>query len=368
MAIVKVALGARSYDILIEQGALDRAGSILAPYARNGRLVVVTDTNVAAMQLPRLDAALNGAGITVEPIILPAGEQTKSWRHLEQLLDALLALEIERGDHVIALGGGVIGDLVGFAASILKRGCHFIQVPTTLLAQVDSSVGGKTAINAKAGKNLIGAFYQPALVLIDPSTLDSLPPRETRAGYAEVVKYGLINDAGFFQWLERHGGHLLDGDRNARRTAVLASCKSKTAIVATDERESGERALLNLGHTFGHALEAETAYGDALLHGEAVAIGMMLAIDFSVHLGLCPPDDASRVRRHLTSMGLPTHAASVNGLTSSAETLLRRMEQDKKVENGKLTLILVRGIGKSFIARDVDRGKVLDFLTTALKE
>ena len=238
MALVPVALGARSYDIVIEQGALDRAADHLARYARGGRLVVVTDTHVAAAQLPRLDASLRRANIVIEPIILPAGEQTKSWRHLEELLDALLALEIERGDHVIALGGGVIGDLVGFASSILKRGCHFVQLPTTLLAQVDSSVGGKTAINARAGKNLIGSFYQPSLVLIDPSVLDSLPLRETRAGYAEVVKYGLIDDPDFFAWCEANADRLLAGDAAARTYAIERSVRAKAAIVADDERET----------------------------------------------------------------------------------------------------------------------------------
>ena len=362
MEIVKVALGARSYDILIEQGALDRAGSILAPYARNGRLVVVTDTNVAAMQLPRLDAALNGAGITVEPIILPAGEQTKSWRHLEQLLDALLTLEIERGDHVIALGGGVIGDLVGFAASILKRGCHFIQVPTTLLAQVDSSVGGKTAINAKAGKNLIGAFYQPALVLIDPSTLDSLPARETRAGYAEVVKYGLIDDPDFFDWCEANADALLGGDAAARVHAIERSVRAKAAIVADDEREtSGRRALLNLGHTFGHALEADTGFSDTLLHGEGVAAGMALAFRYSARLGLCSLADADRVTAHLRAVGLPHDLATAH-VTADGPALVGHMLHDKKMAAGTLPFLLARGIGQTFLSKDVVLDDVAAFL------
>jgi 3-dehydroquinate synthase len=362
MAIVKVALGARSYDILIEQGALDRAGSILAPYARNGRLVVVTDTNVAAMQLPRLDAALNGAGITVESVILPAGEQTKSWRHLEQLLDALLALEIERGDHVIALGGGVIGDLVGFAASILKRGCHFIQVPTTLLAQVDSSVGGKTAINAKAGKNLIGAFYQPALVLIDPSTLDSLPARETRAGYAEVVKYGLIDDPDFFDWCEANADALLGGDAAARVHAIERSVRAKAAIVADDEREtSGRRALLNLGHTFGHALEADTGFSDTLLHGEGVAAGMALAFRYSARLGLCALADADRVTAHLRAVGLPHDLATAH-VTADGPALVGHMLHDKKMAAGTLPFLLARGIGQTFLSKDVVLDDVAAFL------
>ncbi len=362
MAIVKVALGARSYDIIIEEGALDRAGSILAPYARKNRLVVVTDARVATAQLPRFDAALRSAGISVEPIILPAGEQTKSWRHLEELLDALLALEIERGDHVIALGGGVIGDLVGFAASILKRGCHFIQVPTTLLAQVDSSVGGKTAINAKAGKNLIGSFYQPALVLIDPSTLDSLPPRETRAGYAEVVKYGLIDDPEFFDWCESEGHRLLAGDPDARVHAIERSVRAKAAIVADDEREtSGRRALLNLGHTFGHALEADTGFSDTLLHGEGVAAGMALAFRYSARLGLCAAAEADRVTAHLRAVGLPHDLATAH-VTADGPALVGHMLHDKKMAAGTLPFLLARGIGQTFLSKDVVLDDVAAFL------
>ena len=362
MAIVQVALGARSYDIPIEQGALDRAGALLAPYARNGRLVVVTDAHVATAQLPRLDVSLRAVGIMAEPIILPPGEQTKSWRHLEQLLDALLALEIERGDHIVALGGGVIGDLVGFAASILKRGCHFIQVPTTLLAQVDSSVGGKTAINTLAGKNLVGSFYQPALVLIDPSTLDSLPLRETRAGYAEVVKYGLIDDPAFFAWCEAHAGALLAGDPAARTYAIERSVRAKAAIVADDEREtSGRRALLNLGHTFGHALEADTGFSDTLLHGEGVAAGMALAFRYSARLGLCPQADADRVTAHLRSVGLPYDLASAH-VTADGAALVGHMLHDKKMAAGTLPFLLARGIGQTFLSKDVVLDDVAAFL------
>lgn len=362
MAIVQVALGARSYDIPIEQGALDRAGDLLSPYARNGRLVVVTDAHVAAAQLPRLDASLRAVGIMAEPIILPPGEQTKSWRHLEQLLDALLALEIERGDHIVALGGGVIGDLVGFAASILKRGCRFIQVPTTLLAQVDSSVGGKTAINTQAGKNLVGSFYQPALVLIDPSTLDSLPPRETRAGYAEVVKYGLIDDPAFFAWCEAHAGDLLAGDPATRAYAIERSVRAKAAIVADDEREtSGRRALLNLGHTFGHALEADTGFSDTLLHGEGVAAGMALAFRCSARLGLCPQADADRVTAHLRSVGLPHDLASAH-VTADGAALVGHMLHDKKMAAGTLPFLLARGIGQTFLSKDVVLDDVAAFL------
>lgn len=362
MALVRVALDARSYDIIIDEGALDLAAAHLAQYARKDRLVVVTDANVARAQLPRLQASLRGAGIALEPIILPAGEQTKSWRHLEQLLDALLALEIERGDHVVALGGGIIGDLVGFAASILKRGCHFIQVPTTLLAQVDSSVGGKTAINAKAGKNLIGSFYQPSLVLIDPSTLDSLPPRETRAGYAEVVKYGLIDDPDFFAWCEAEGYRLLDGDSGARAYAIERSVQAKAAIVADDEREtSGRRALLNLGHTFGHALEADTGFSDLLLHGEGVAAGMALAFRYSARLGLCPAADAERVTAHLKSVGLPHNLASAH-VKADGAALVAHMLHDKKMAAGTLPFLLARGIGQTFLSKDVALDDVAAFL------
>ena len=362
MAIVPVALGSRSYDILIEEGALDRAADHLARFARGGRLVVVTDENVAAAQLSRLEAALASGGISVEPIVLPAGESTKSWRFLETLLDRLLVLEIERGDHIVALGGGVIGDLVGFAASILKRGCGFLQVPTTLLSQVDSSVGGKTAINSKAGKNLIGAFYQPAFVLIDPSTLDSLPVREVRAGYAEVVKYGLIDDPDFFTWCESHGTALLSGDPTARLYAIERSVSAKAAIVADDEREtSGRRALLNLGHTFGHALEAETGFSNTLLHGEGVAAGMALAFRFSARQGLCSDAEATRVTAHLRDAGLPYDLASAH-VAAHGKTLVSHMLHDKKMAGGKLPFLLARGIGQTFLDKNVDFKDVEAFL------
>lgn len=362
MAVVRVALDTRSYDILIEEGALDRAGAHLAGYARKGRLAVVTDANVAAAQLPRLEAGLRLANVMVEPIILPPGEKTKSWRHLEELLDALLALEIERGDHIVALGGGVIGDLAGFAASILKRGCHFIQVPTTLLSQVDSSVGGKTAINARAGKNLIGSFHQPAFVLIDPSTLDTLPPREVRAGYAEVVKYGLIDDAAFFAWCEAEGHRLLAGDRQAREYAIERSVAAKAKIVGEDEREtSGRRALLNLGHTFGHALEADTGFSDRLLHGEGVAAGMALAFRYSARRGLCPAEDAERVGAHLKAVGLPYDLASAH-VTADGAALVAHMLHDKKMAAGTLPFLLARGIGQTFLSKDVVLDDVAAFL------
>lgn len=362
MKRVDVALGARSYAVDIGAGALDRAGELLAPYARRGRFAIVTDERVAAAQLGRLVKSLDGAGIGHDAIILPAGEPTKSWAQLEALTDRLLALEIERGDHIVALGGGVIGDLSGFAASILKRGCGFVQIPTTLLAQVDSSVGGKTAINSRAGKNLIGSFHQPSYVLIDPSTLDTLPARETRAGYAEVVKYGLIADAAFFDWCETHGTGLLTGDAEARVYAIERSVSAKAAVVADDEREtSGRRALLNLGHTFGHALEAETGFSDRLLHGEAVAAGMALAFAFSARQGLCPTEDAARVAAHLEAAGLPA-TLSAAGVDASGAALTRHMAHDKKMEGGRLPFLLARGIGQTFLARDVDLAKVAAFL------
>ena len=363
MTLIPVALGARSYDILIEDGALERAGDRLAHYARGGRLVVVTDDNVARAQLPRLAAGLADAGVAVDPIVLPPGESTKSWAMLADLTDRLLDLGVERSDHIVALGGGVIGDLVGFAASIIKRGCHFVQIPTTLLAQVDSSVGGKTAINSPAGKNLVGAFHQPSFVLIDPTVLDTLPDREMRAGYAEVVKYGLIDDPEFFDWCEAHGRDLLAGDPAARQHAIAKSVAAKAAIVADDEREtSGRRALLNLGHTFGHALEAETGFSDTLLHGEGVAAGMALAFRYSQHRGECPGQDAVRVARHLEAAGLPHDLHTAHCAGASGETLVGHMLHDKKMSGGNLPFLLARGIGQTYLAKDVDLANVTAFL------
>jgi 3-dehydroquinate synthase len=360
MIRVDVGLGARSYPILIEAGLLDHAHLHLSPLARGWRLVVVTDAHVAAAQLPRFAAGLGN--LRVEPIILPAGESTKSWAMLEQLTDQLLERGIERSDRIVALGGGVIGDLVGFAASILKRGCGFVQVPTSLLAQVDSSVGGKTAINSRAGKNLVGAFHQPDLVLIDPTTLDTLPVREVRAGYAEVVKYGLIDDPDFFAWCETHAAALLAGDADARVHAIGHSVAAKARVVAADEREtSGTRALLNLGHTFGHALEAETGFSDTLLHGEAVACGMALAFRFSAHLGLCAEAEAARVAYHLARSGLPTTLSEAH-VEADGATLVAHMLHDKKMESGRLPFLLARGIGQTFLARDVDLAEVARFL------
>jgi len=343
--------------VLIEQGLLGRAGELLGPYARGGRLAVVSDDTVWAAQGSRLADALSQAGVEAVPVIVPPGEASKSWAGVAALTERLLALELGRRDHIVAFGGGVVGDLTGFAASILKRGCGFIQLPTTLLAQVDSSVGGKTGINTAAGKNLVGAFHQPALVLIDPALLDTLPPRHLRAGYAEVVKYGLIGDAGFFGWCEENGAAMLAGNASARLHAIAASVAAKAAIVAEDEHESsGRRALLNLGHTFGHALEAEAGFSETLLHGEAVAVGMVLAFAFSVERGLSPPADAERVRSHLEAAGLPTR------FDADPASLIRHIRQDKKASAGRVPFILTRGIGKAFVADDVELDAVALFL------
>lgn len=355
MTAIPVELGERRYDVLVEAGAFDRAADLLAPYARE-RLIVVTDETVAAAQLPRLKHP------NIVAIILPAGEATKSWRQLESLCDRLLALEVERGEQIVALGGGVIGDLTGFAAAIVKRGMGFVQIPTTLLAQVDSSVGGKTAINTGAGKNLIGAFHQPSFVLVDPTVLDTLPPREVRAGYAEVVKYGAIADAAFFAWCESHGEALLAGDAEARAYAIAHSVRAKAKIVGEDEREMADRrALLNLGHTFGHALEAETGFGPALLHGEAVAAGMALAFRFSVERGLCGAEHADRVAAHLKGIGLPYDGASA-GVDAPGARLAAHMAHDKKKAGGRVPFILAHGIGEAFVDKSVALDDVAAFL------
>jgi 3-dehydroquinate synthase len=332
MKRVAVSLGARSYAVTIGSGLLDQAGKLLAPHAR-GRIVAVTDSNVWAAQGARLEAS----GLEIAPVVVPPGEGSKSWTQLEALCERLIELGVERGDTILAFGGGMVGDLAGFAASVLKRGCAWVQVPTTLLSQVDSSVGGKTAINAAAGKNLIGAFHQPAAVLIDPSTLDTLPDRELRAGYAEVVKYGLIGDAAFFDWCEANGAALLAGDAEARLHAIETCVRAKAAIVAEDERETtGRRALLNFGHTLGHAIEAETG----MLHGEAVAIGMATAFRRSVELHHCPAEEAERAIGHLKAVGLPTETEV------PAERLEARMRHDKK--SG--ARVLTRGIGQAFLS------------------
>lgn len=353
-ATVPVSLGDRSYDIHIGPTILAEAGALIAAVLKRPKLVIVTDENVAALHLEALTGSLEREDIAHDTIILPPGEGTKSFDQLSDLLDRLFDIGIERGSTLVAFGGGVIGDLVGFAAAIALRGVDFIQIPTTLLAQVDSSVGGKTAINVPAGKNLVGAFYQPRLVLADTTVLDTLPVRELRAGYAEVVKYGAIDDFPFFEWLETHGADLLDGDVAARIHAVKTSCEAKARIVAEDELENAKRALLNYGHTFGHALESATGYGDRLLHGEGVSIGMVLAFDLSARLGLCDGQDAARFARHLGELGLPTNPNAVPGMTWNAQDLVSRMATDKKVKDGKLTFILARGIGEAFITQEVD--------------
>ncbi len=364
---VAVALGERAYRILIGPGLLRSAGEWIAPLAKGRRRVaVVTDETVGATHLPALSEGLAGAGFEAEAITLPPGEATKSMDQLAGVLDRLLDMKIQRDDLIIALGGGVIGDLTGFAAAILRRGVRFIQIPTSLLAQVDSSVGGKTGINARQGKNLIGAFHQPSLVLADIDVLETLPERELKAGYAEVAKYGLLGDRAFFEWLEANGAAVLGGDAAARTEAVRASCAAKAAIVARDETETGDRALLNLGHTFGHALEAATGYSQRLIHGEAVSIGMTLAADFSTSLGLCPGQDAARARAHLEALGLKTGLSDIDGELPDADALLGLMAQDKKARDGRLALVLMRGIGESFLTRDVDASGLRAFLANAL--
>lgn len=355
---VPVSLGDRAYDIHIGAGVIDRLGPGLREIFPRGRALIVTDDHVAALHLDRARASLDAAGVKHEAIVLPHGEGSKSFPVLEQVLSRLLDFRIERRDAVVALGGGVIGDLAGFAASIAKRGVDFVQVPTTLLSQVDSSVGGKTGINTAHGKNLVGAFHQPKLVLADIALLETLPKRELLAGYAEVVKYGLLGDAAFFDWLEANGPALVAGDRAARIEAVRRSVSAKAGIVSRDERETGERALLNLGHTFGHALEAATGFGPRLLHGEGVAIGMRLAFDLSVRLGFCPGQDAVRARNHMAAVGLPVAPGDIDGASALAEALapaalIHHMAQDKKVKDGKLTFILAHRIGEAFITQDV---------------
>lgn len=361
--VVDVALGDRGYRIHVGANVLKMAGQLLAPVLRRKRVAVVTDENVAARHLATFTAALDSSSITHDSITLPAGERVKSFAHFEALIDRLLGLRIERNDAIVAFGGGVVGDLAGFAASVLRRGVDVIQAPTTLLAQVDSSVGGKTAINTRRGKNLVGAFHQPKLVLADTSVLETLPRRETRAGYAEVVKYGLIDRPDFFAWLETNGARVVSGDAEATRRAVVTSCRAKARIVSADEREVGSRALLNLGHTFAHALEAEAAYEGRLLHGEAVAIGMVKAFELSSRLGLCAAGEVVRVRRHIADAGLPTAVASIPGFDAvRPETLLEHMRQDKKARGGRLTFVLAKGIGHAFIASDVEEEAVVALL------
>ena len=365
---VHVELGERSYDVVIGPDLLARSGERIAPLLRRPKVAVVTETRVAALHLENLRSGLASGGVDMVALQLPPGESTKSWPHFERTVEWLLEQKVERNDVVVAFGGGVIGDLVGFAAATLRRGVRFVQIPTSLLAQVDSSVGGKTGINAPQGKNLIGAFHQPSLVLADTSVLGTLTARDFLAGYGEVVKYGLLGDAPFFEWLEQNGPALASGDMAARVEAVTRSVQSKADIVARDETEQGDRALLNLGHTFCHALEAATGYSDRLLHGEGVAIGCALAFELSARLGLCSQEDPSRVRAHLKTMGMKTDLADIPGDLPDAETLLDLMGQDKKVVDGQLRFILARGIGAAFVTPDVPRSAVLSVLNDGLAD
>ena len=363
--IVNVALGERAYDIVIggnQLAALGARASVLKPGAK---AAIVTDDTVAGLHLKAAEAALAAGGLATSHVVVAAGEGTKSFAGLERVCEALIAARVERGDLVVALGGGVVGDLAGFAAAVVRRGLDYIQVPTTLLAQVDSSVGGKTAINSRHGKNLVGAFYQPILVVADTAVLDTLPPRQFRAGYAEVVKYGLLGDAEFFAWLEANVKDAFAGGA-AREHAIATSCRMKAAIVARDERETGDRALLNLGHTFGHALEAAAGFSDRLLHGEAVALGMALAAEFSARLGVLAPEQAARATRHLAGAGLPVRLAEVAGGVPNADRLMDLIAQDKKVKRGRLTFILLRDIGAAYIAPDVDQALLRAFLVEKL--
>jgi len=368
--IVDVALEDRAYDIVIGRDVLDSLGARIAALRPGARTAIVTDQTVAKHWLDKTEASLTSAGISTSRIVVGEGEGSKTWDSLAKVSEALIAAKIERNDLVIALGGGVVGDLAGFAAAILRRGVDFVQVPTSLLAQVDSSVGGKTGINSPQGKNLLGAFHQPLFVIADTAVLDTLSPRQFRAGYAEVAKYGVLGDAAFFGWLEKNHGEVFKGGA-AREHAIATSCRAKAAIVARDERETGDRALLNLGHTFGHALEAATGFSDRLFHGEGVAIGMVLAAEFSASLGMIPQADAARVKRHLADVGLPTHLQDIAGFAqeglADADALMALMAQDKKVRRGKLTFILLQAIGHAVIARDVDPSGVHDFLQVKLK-
>jgi 3-dehydroquinate synthase len=366
---VDVALGERAYDIVIGRGVLASLGARVAALRPGVRTAIVTDRTVAKHWLEQTERSLTEAGIQTSRVIVEEGEISKTYAGLEKVSEALIAAKIERNDLVIALGGGVVGDLAGFAAAILRRGVDFVQVPTSLLAQVDSSVGGKTGINSPQGKNLIGAFHQPVLVIADTSVLDTLSPRQFRAGYAEVAKYGVLGDDAFFTWLEANHADIFSGGAG-REHAIATSCRAKAAIVSRDERENGERALLNLGHTFGHALEAATGFSDRLFHGEGVSVGMVLAAEFSAQLGMIPQGDAARVERHLASVGLPTHLQDIAGFAqeglADADALMALMAQDKKVKRGKLTFILLQAIGRAVVANDVEPALVRDFLQQKL--
>jgi len=367
-AVVDVALGSRSYDIVIGRGVIASLGARIAGLRPGARTFIVTDDTVARYALAEAEAALSAAGVATHRAVVPAGEPSKSFAILEQVCEAVIAARIERGDLVVALGGGVIGDLAGFAAAVVRRGLDYVQVPTTLLAQVDSSVGGKTAIDSAHGKNLVGAFHQPILVVADTALLDTLPEREFRAGYAEVAKYGLLGDAGFFAWLEANWRDIFAGG-TAREHAVAVCCRAKAAIVQRDERETGDRALLNLGHTFGHALEAAWGFSNRLLHGEAIAVGMALALEFSARRqGLVPPAEAARAVRHLAEVGLPTRIKDIPGEAPTVDQMMDLIAQDKKVRRGMLTFILVRNLGSAFVETGVEAREVRDFLSEKLAE
>lgn len=359
---VRVDLPGRAYDIRIGAGLLARAGGLVGPLLRRPRVAVVTDETVSRLHWPTMQAALARDGIAAEALVLPPGEATKGWEHLARTVEWLLEQKVERQDVVVALGGGVVGDLAGFAAAVLRRGVRFVQVPTTLLAQVDSSVGGKTGINTPQGKNLVGAFHQPSLVIADTALLATLPPRDFLSGYGEVAKYGLLGDVRFFEWLETQSAAILAREVEALDRIVRRSCEMKARIVERDETEEGDRALLNLGHTFAHALEAATGYSHRLLHGEAVAVGLGLAFDLSARLGLCSQEDPSRVRAHLETMGARTNLADIPGSLPGPEGLLTLMGQDKKAVAGQLRFVLARGIGHTFVARDVPTRAVLEVL------
>jgi 3-dehydroquinate synthase len=369
--IVDVALENRAYDIVIGRGVLASLGARIAALRPGVRTAIVTDRTVAKHWLEPAEASLAAAGIPTSRVVVEEGEISKTYAGLEKVSEALIAARIERNDLVVALGGGVVGDLAGFAAAILRRGVDFVQVPTSLLAQVDSSVGGKTGINSPQGKNLLGAFHQPVLVIADTGVLDTLSPRQFRAGYAEVAKYGVLGDEAFFSWLEKNHADIFKGGA-AREHAIATSCRAKAGVVSRDERETGERALLNLGHTFGHALEAATGFSDRLFHGEGVAIGMTLAAQFSARLGMIGADDAARVERHLVEAGLPTRLEDIAGFAqeglADADALMTLMAQDKKVKRGRLTFILLEAVGRAVIARDVEPAPVRDFLQDKLAQ
>jgi 3-dehydroquinate synthase len=366
---IEVALGERTYDIVIGRDVLPSLGGRIKALRPGARTAIVTDRTVARHWLEKAEASLTEAGVASSRIIVGEGEGSKSYQGLEQVSEALIAAKIERNDLVIALGGGVIGDLAGFAAAIVRRGVDFVQVPTSLLAQVDSSVGGKTGINSPQGKNLLGTFHQPVLVIADTAVLDTLSPRQFRAGYAEVAKYGVLGDAAFFAWLEANHADIFSGGV-AREHAIATSCRAKAAVVARDERENGERALLNLGHTFGHALEAVTGFSDRLFHGEGVAVGMVLAAELSSQLGMLAEADALRVKHHLAAVGLPTHLQDIAGFAqeglADADALMALMAQDKKVRRGRLTFILLRAVGQAVISTDAEPALVRDFLARKL--